>query len=428
MAMAAAAASSRPRSIALTVRPAPSQGRRDGSEWWIEPVRRIALAIFLAIPLLGWLRQPLAGRIVWTVAVASLPMFIVWIGFHRWRRICPLALLATLPQRLGWQSKRKASPWLAANYYRVALSIFAVSLWLRLVATNGDARAISIFFALLALAALTIGVLYTGKTWCNYFCPVSFIEKLYTEPHAASTAAHAAHAATSQCARCTGCKKFCPDIDQENGYRKELALPSKRFAWFAFPGLVFGFYFYYLLQSGGWSYYFAGVWTDEPRLLSGAFQPGHDAATAGFYFLPEMPRALAAALTLLACAAASSAMFRALERTVTRHLSAQPPSQPRHIVFSIAAFAAFVTFYTFAGAPTLRLVPHLHEAFFAVVLLTASINLLRAVRRRAPLASLAPGLCHAVACFFAPRSLSLWFPSSFSSCSAARPNTPLTSP
>src|SRR6186713_1986230 len=60
-------------------------------EWWVDPLRWAALAVWLGIPAFALLAQPYAGRVVWTVAVASLPLFIVLVGYHRWRRICPLA-------------------------------------------------------------------------------------------------------------------------------------------------------------------------------------------------------------------------------------------------------------------------------------------------------------------------------------------------
>ena len=47
----------------------------------------------------------------------------------------------------------------------------------------------------------------------------------------------------------------------------------------------------------------------------------------------------------------------------------------RSIVFTIAAFAAFVSFYSFAGAPTLRLVPGLPHVFQLVVVTTATLFL-----------------------------------------------------
>ena len=188
--------------------------------------------------------------------------------------------------------------------------MFFIGLWLRLVWTNGDGVALAVFFVGISLLALLFGVLFTGKTWCNYICPVSFIEKIYTEPHGLRETRN------SQCTKCTACKKACPDINEENGYWKEIESPSKRFAYFAYPGLVFGFYFYYWMQSGGWDYYFSGSWTNQPGVAQFAFLPGTDSNTAGFFFLQVVPRALAAALTLAVCALISAGVFSLLEPRV----------------------------------------------------------------------------------------------------------------
>src|SRR5207253_3962765 len=217
----------------------------------------------------------------------------------------------------------------------------------------------SAFFVMIAFAALIFGVFYTGKTWCNYICPLSFIEKIYTEPHGLRETKN------SQCTKCTACKKSCPDINEENGYWKELDSRPKRFVYFAFPGLVFGFYFYYYLQSGTWSYYFGtpkGVkWVDQPKVIHWAFMPGRDAETAGFFFLPVMPRALASILTLGACALISYLVFSLLERLIGNWLKRRDAemddARVRHVMFSVAGFLAFVTFYSFAGAPTLWKAP-----------------------------------------------------------------------
>jgi hypothetical protein len=348
-------------------------------EWWVEPMRWLALAVFIAVPLLGLFAQPLAGRVVWTMAVASLPLFIVLAGYHRWRRICPLAFFAKLPTLLKRPGTRRASARFEANYYYVAAGMFVLGLWLRLVATNGDGRMIAIFFGALTLTAVACGALFNGKTWCNYICPVSFIEKIYTEPHGLSETRN------SQCTKCTACKSACPDINQENGYWREIGAQPKRHVYFLFPGLVFGFYFYYFLQAGTWSYYFGGRWTNEPGVYLSAFLPGHDAHTAGFFFLPVIPRAVAALLTLAVCGGFSLLLFTQVEKLLRRWLQRRQPAadaaQSRHLTFTIAAFTAFVTFYSFAGAPTLRLVPWLQHLFLIVVLITATMFLLRRLRR-----------------------------------------------
>lgn len=349
-------------------------------EAWLEPVRWWALAVFVALPIFAYLAQPLAGRVVWTVAVASLPLIIVLAGYHRWRRICPLAWFAHLAARLGHPGERRASAWLQANYYYVVFATFLVSLWLRLVATNGHGTALAGFLLLLSLTAFAYGAAYTGKTWCNYICPVSFIEKIYTEPRGIRQTPN------SQCPKCTACKPACPDINQENGYWKEILSAPKRFVYYAFPGLVFSFYFYYYLQAGTWDYYFKGGWTNEPSVLRTAFLPGYDHQTAGFFFLPSEPRAVAALLTLAVGALLSFGLFSQIERHVGGRLRQRGVGMDeagvRHMMFTIAAFVAFVTFYAFAGAPTIRLIAGAPHLFQILVVATATLFLARRFTRR----------------------------------------------
>jgi hypothetical protein len=356
-----------------------SQVKSD-NEWWVEPVRWAALVVFIAIPIFTYFVQALAGRVVWTIVVAALPLFIVLVGYHRWRRICPLAFFSQIPVRLRRPGTSRASEWLEKNYYFLTFTIFFVSLWIRLIATNGDGHAIATFFVLISLAALACGAFFTGKTWCNYVCPLSFIEKIYTEPHGLRETEN------SQCTKCTACKKFCPDINEENGYWKEIESRPKRFAYFVFPGLVFGFYFYYFLQSGTWSYYFGGSWTNEPMIVHTAFLPGIDAKTAGFFFLPAVPRAVAAILTLAACGLGTFLLFSLIERVVGDWLKRKDADtdavRVRHVIFTLAAFTAFVTFYTFAGAPSLWKLPWVFPHLFLIaVVLTATLFLVRRLRR-----------------------------------------------
>ena len=350
------------------------------AEWWVEPLRWIALAVFIFVPIFSLVDQRHAGRVVWTILIACLPLFIVLVGYHRWRRICPLAFFSQLPVLSRRPGSRKASHWLESNYYFVAFSVFFFSLWLRLVATNGDGQAIATFFIVISFAAVAVGFIYTGKTWCNYICPVSFIEKIYTEPHGLRQTLN------SECTKCTACKKFCPDINEENGYWKEIDSRSKRFVYFAFPGLVWGFYFYYYLQAGKWLYYFSGRWTNEPGLFAKAFGWDGSADTAGFFFLPIVGRAVASLLTLALCALASYLLFSLLERPVGKWLRRRDAetdgARVRHVMMSLAAFTAFVTFYSFAGAPTLWRLPWIvPQLFLITVILTATLSLARRLRR-----------------------------------------------
>lgn len=360
--------------------PATPEETDPATVWWVEVLRWAALVVFIALPIFGYFFRGLAGRIVWTIVVAALPLFIVLVGYHRWRRICPLAFFAQIPVRMRWPGTRRASAWSEKNYYLITASVFFVSLWLRLIATNGDGHAIFVFFILLSLAALMAGAIYTGKTWCNYICPVSFIEKIYTEPQGLRETSN------SQCEKCSACKKFCPDINEENGYWKEIGLDSKRAVYFAFPGLVFAFYFYFYLQAGTWEYYFSGRWTNEPGLISAAFLPGPNPASTGFFFLPVVPRAVAAAITLLLGVLVSLLVFSAGERVIGRWLQRREttdPYQARHVMFSVSAFTAFVIFYSFAGQPSLRKLTFFPapQLMSIIVVLTATVFLLKRLRR-----------------------------------------------
>ena len=370
--LASDAASSTPPRTVSPRRPATDDA------WWLEPIKWAALAVFIGVPIFAYIFPDYAGGVVWTILVASLPIFIVLVGYHRWRRLCPLAFFAQLPAHLKRPGTRKVGPWLEANYYYVACGVFFVSLWLRLIATNGDGQAITAFFVVLSLTALLFGMLYTGKTWCNYICPVSFIEKIYTEPHGLRETPN------SQCEKCTACKKSCPDINEENGYWKDIDSGPKRLVYYAFPGLVFGFYLYFYVQSETWHYYFSGAWTRQPGLILTAFFPGYDGATAGFFFARMVPRALAAALTLALSGLVRWFTFSQLERLIDTWLRRKAPRhevRARHLTMTAAAFTAFITFYSFAGAPTLRLVPWLHHLFLILVVAAAALFLARRLAR-----------------------------------------------
>src|SRR5215208_7886581 len=113
--------------VDLTGRRLPVISNRDvkpKTEWWIEPARWFALAVFITLPVFAYFVQVLAGRVVWTMIVAAVPLFIVLVGYHRWRRICPLAFFAQVPARLRRPGMKKAPSWLEANYYFVVFAVF----------------------------------------------------------------------------------------------------------------------------------------------------------------------------------------------------------------------------------------------------------------------------------------------------------------
>lgn len=336
---------------------------------WQRRVRAILVAGYSGVVLLG-LVTDVQPRIFWTMLLPLLPVSIVLMGFSRWRRICPLAFFGEIGRKLNRGTQRRVPKWFERWFFPVTFGFLLAMLVLRLVATNGDGLWLSGLLIGLALAAITANLIFTGKTWCNFFCPVGLVERIYTEPNSLPAVSN------SQCVRCTACKKHCPDIDQENAYWQDLSATGRRIATFAFPGLVLSFYVYYWLRHGDWEAYFDGRWTRLPvsaELVSGA----------GFFFAPEIPALVAAPLTLLAFSAASYALFVGVEAIIGRFVA--DLERRRHLAMTVAAFTAFSVFYFFAGAPTLRRLPGGTRtvAFAAPLLATLfTVKRLRRTRQR----------------------------------------------
>jgi hypothetical protein len=325
--------------------------------FWVVAVRTAGLFVLCGfIPII--LGLPIGRRLFWTVAIAALPLAFTIAGYHVWRRVCPLAWFATLGRTLKVQGKRKVGEWMARNYFYVQFGVLATALAIRLTATNGTPWALAGFLVLVVAAATTIGFLYTGKTWCNYFCPVGLVEKIYNEP----VPGRGTSPPNSQCTTCTACKKNCPDIDLELHHWKELDLPARHNVYFFWPGVVLAFYTYYYLVAGDWAYYFSGDWTREADQI-------HKALGPGFFFAPFIPRLVAAPLTLAAFAAASWVIFKTGETLFLRYVAKTDAEKQlvRHRARILAGLTAFLIFYSFAGQPTLRRLPDLVRHLIAII-------------------------------------------------------------
>ncbi len=337
----------------------------EGSSRARRATRAVLVLGYLAFVVLGPL-APWQPRAFWTVVLPLLVLAIVLGGFHRWRSVCPLAFFGELGRKLNRGVQRKVPERLERFYLVVPFCFLLVMLLLRLVATNGDGRWLSALLVGLAAAAFATNWRFTGKSWCNFFCPVGVVERIYTDPSSPSRSGN------SQCARCTACKRSCPDIDQENSYWRELRDGGRRLATFAFPGLVLAFYGYFWLRAGDWEAYFDGRWTRHAADVALAFGPG-------FFFAPEVPALVAAAMTLMGLSAASYALWSGVEAALTGVV--RDEERRRHLVLSLAAFTAFSLFYFFAGAPTLRKIPGGTHTFAFATPIVATVVLARRWRR-----------------------------------------------
>ena len=326
----------------------------------------ISLLIFLSlVPIL--FISPKGTTVVWTLLIPLMPIGLLIVGFSRWRDICPLATLSKLTQNSNLLQKRKVPLWFEKNFWLFQYSLLFIALALRLIVLNADNYLLASFFIFVVVAALSINLIYTGKSWCNFFCPVGVVEKIYT----LSNAKNYMH--NSACGTCTACKKNCPDIDLESSYWKEGDLPQKSFVFYSFSGLILGFYLYFYLQSGSFTYYFSGEWTHKSLLP----------LSQGFFFFKDIPLFIAAPLTLILFSLASYAFFYSLEKymwkkRVFKNISRETNT---HKVKAIASFVAFNIFYVFAGAPAYENYPLLYALFYFLVVCLSTITLYKEIFR-----------------------------------------------
>jgi hypothetical protein len=342
----------------------PARARVAPDSFWMVATRTAAVLVYLAVVALCFTSN-FGPRLFWTMALPLVPIGFVIAGFHAWRRVCPLAFFGLIGRRLG-RKPRRVGKWVEQWFFVISFVFLAVMFVFRLVVINGDGAWMGATLIGVGLLAGFANAFYTGKTWCNFFCPVAVVERIYTEPNSLH------HESNSQCATCTACKRDCPDIDQENAYWKNVTAKQRRFAFYAFPGLVLAFYTYYYLRAGNWEAYFDGKWTVTPassEMLWGS----------GFYFWPQVPAVVAATLTLAGFSAISYGLFWMLERIVGHFV--EDAERRDHIVFTIAAFSAFNVFYLFAGAPGLINLPGAPRLVAFVVPLVATLFLFKRLAR-----------------------------------------------
>ncbi|MFM7370491.1 MAG: 4Fe-4S binding protein, partial [Sphaerospermopsis kisseleviana] len=168
------------------------------------------------------------------------------------RRICPLSFLSQIPRSLGWQRqikredpktgkiryelvKIKPDSWLGKNYSYVQFAWLFVGLCGRILFFNADRLMLTLWLLFTIAFAITVGYLYSGKSWCNYFCPMATVQRIYSEPGGLfSSQAHTSEQLITQSmcrttlpdgkekSACVACQNPCIDIDSERTYWSDL--------------------------------------------------------------------------------------------------------------------------------------------------------------------------------------------------------------
>ena len=362
------------------------------------------------------LEQPpyaMGRRIFWTMLLPFIPLILMVFGHEAWRRMCPLSFYSQIPRMLGKQSRLRSfsrttglvserlrlvdpESWLRKNFWYVQFGFLAFGLSTRLVAINGSGPALGVFFIVLIAMSIAVGYFFGGKTWCNYICPISVVQRIYTQPHGLfESQAHLQKQAVTQSmcrvstptgvqSNCVGCISPCPDIDLERAYWQTLDYPGRRFAYYGYFGLVVAFYTYYYLYAGNWDYYFSGVWTHEGGVLTAATLFG-----PGFYIAGKaiaLPKLVAAPLTMATFIFSAYGLGCGLERLYAWGSARSGRPLDRRLVLhrslTVSAYLTINTFYLFAGRPNIRLMPLAVQTVLNAGIVTLStLWLVRALAR-----------------------------------------------
>lgn len=325
--------------------------------------------------------------LMWGVIVPGSIFILLVFGHELWRRICPLSFVSQIPRALGWQRQSKwknsktgkvqyklakASPksWLGKNYAYLQFGWLFIGLCGRILFFDADRLVLALWLLLTIAIAISVGYLYSGKSWCHYFCPMAPVEKIYSQPSGLfSSKAHMSNQLITQSmcrivlpegkeqSACVACQSLCIDIDAERAYWQGLQKPEESFVRYGYVGLVIGFFVYYYFYAGNWEYYFSGVWARQSNQLATLLSPG-------FYLLGwqiNLPKLIAVPMTLGGFTAIAYILgsfaekqAKAYSRRYRLNLSSEII---RHRIFTLHTFGIFNFFFIFAGRPLILLLP-----------------------------------------------------------------------
>ncbi len=330
---------------------------------------------------------PIGTTLFWGAIVPSAIFILLVFGHEVWRRICPLSFLSQIPRALNWQRQfkrenpktgkvryelAKVAPdsWLGRNYPYLQFGWLFVGLCGRILFFNADRLVLALWLLFTIAAAIAVGYLYSGKSWCQYFCPMAPVQKIYSEPGGLfSSKAHMSNNLITQSmcrvvlpdnkeqSACVACQNPCIDIDAERAYWDELPKPEASFLRYGYIGLVVGYFVYYYLYAGNWDYYFSGAWARQTDQLASLFDPGFYIAERAI----AIPKLVAVPLTLGAFTAIAYYLGQFVEKQIRaynrRHQLNFSSDLIRHRIFTLCTFGIFNFFFIFGGRPLIQLLP-----------------------------------------------------------------------
>jgi CRP-like cAMP-binding protein len=328
---------------------------------------------------------PLGARIFWGMVVPCSILILVILGHETWRRICPLSFLSQIPRALGIQRRQRVidpetqsvrselvsisqDSWLGRNSIYCQFGLLFAGLTVRLLFANSDRFALGIYLLATIIAAISIGYLYAGKTWCHYFCPMGPVQTIYTgtgglmgsqahqnQGSITQSMCRTTDATGTERSACVSCQSPCLDIDAERAYWENIDAPGQKLLYYGYVGLVLGFFLYFPLYTGNWNYLSGPVWNETDQFAN-LFKPG-------FYLFDRaipIPKLFAVPLTLGGFTAISYTIGVNVEkfyRQYTHKVVKTDTNLIQHRGLTIATFLGFNLLFFLGVKPTLSWLP-----------------------------------------------------------------------
>ena len=335
------------------------------------------------------------ARIFWGFIVPAGFGIIFVLGHEFWRRICPLYFLSQIPRALGMKPKKQITQnkWLTENHLFLQFGLFFIGLNMRILFVNSARPVFGAFLIFTIGSAIVMNLFYGGRSWCHYVCPFGMVQMVLTGPRGllgSEAQKEPPRTITQSMCRtfdketktekitCISCKSPCMDIDSEKAYWEQINKPGRKIVQYGYLGLVCGYFIYYFLYSGNFSYYFSGAWTHEAGQVGKIFNPG-------FYIAGQaipIPKLIASPLTLGLMAAIFYFGIRQIEKIYGAYLKKQNPELDRkivtHRIFTLVTFLAVNFFYVYGGRPEILRFPFVIQLIFnALVPFVSTLWLVR---------------------------------------------------
>ncbi|MGQ0704502.1 MAG: hypothetical protein ACT4PM_15425 [Gemmatimonadales bacterium] len=209
--------------------------------WRAARIAGLLLTIVLLVAL--WREPQLTLHVLWDMVIPLLPAVFL-LNPIIWRNVCPLASLnAFSGKRVGTRFPGRT---LARGSWIGGLVLLGVMVPARRFLFNEDGLALLVTIAVVGYLALVMGLAFSRRSgFCNAWCPVLPVEKLYGQAPLLAVP-------TARCASCNLCSPArCIELSGGKSLVQSFGRVRRRETWYrsplgvfaaAFPGFVIGYF------------------------------------------------------------------------------------------------------------------------------------------------------------------------------------------